>query len=359
MTRSLMIMAAGTGGHIMPGLAVANEMRTRGWRVSWLGTKTGMENTLVPKHGFPLDAIGFSGLRGKGFVEMMTGGLRLLAAMRECWNILAQRKPDAVLGMGGYVTVPGGLVASVKDIPLIIHNADAGMLLSNRFLAPIADRITFGFGSAVTQKYGVRAYVTGNPVRDEIAKLPPPELRFAGRAGALRLLVVGGSLGARALNRTLPAAMAMLGGDERPRIVHQTGAADADSVRGAYANASIEAEVLPFIDDMPERYASADVVLCRAGAITVSELAAAGVASILIPLTVSTTSHQRDNAVFMEESGGAIHIPQNDLKAAGLAQLFRSLTRDRLLKMAVSARAQAQPEATSRVAELCEDSVRR
>jgi UDP-N-acetylglucosamine--N-acetylmuramyl-(pentapeptide) pyrophosphoryl-undecaprenol N-acetylglucosamine transferase len=249
-------------------------------------------------------------------------------------------------------------MASVKDIPLIIHNADAAMLLSNRFLSPVADRITFGFGSAMTQKYGVRAYVTGNPVREEIARLPPPELRFAGRSGPLQLLVVGGSLGARTLNRTLPAAMAMLNADERPRIVHQTGTADETSVRGAYANANVAADVVSFLDDMPARYASADVVLCRAGAITVSELAAAGVASILVPLTVSTTSHQRDNAAFMEESGGAIHVPQEQLTAGGLTQLFRTLNRERLLEMALAARAQAQPEATNRVATLCEDSVR-
>ncbi|MEO7761368.1 MAG: undecaprenyldiphospho-muramoylpentapeptide beta-N-acetylglucosaminyltransferase [Casimicrobiaceae bacterium] len=359
MTRTLMVMAAGTGGHIMPGLAIANEMRSRGWRVSWLGTKTGMENTLVPKHDFPLDVIGFSGLRGKGIQQMLTGGIRLLAAMRECWAILGRRKPDAVIGMGGYATVPGGLMASLRDIPLIVHNADAGMLLSNRLLGPVADRITFGFASPAAQKYGVRAYVTGNPVRSEIAALPAPDLRFAGRSGPLQLLVVGGSLGARTLNRTLPAAMALLSIEERPHIVHQTGANDAQSVRAAYAAAMIEAEVLPFIDDMPERYAAADVVLCRAGAITVSELAVAGIPGILVPLTVSTTSHQRDNAIFMEEAGGAIHMPQSDFNAAGLAQLFRGLTRERLLAMANAARTQGQPEATNRVAALCEDVIRK
>ena len=359
MTRTLMIMAAGTGGHIMPGLAVANEMRTRGWRVSWLGTKTGMETTLVPKHGFPLDPIGFSGLRGKGLLHMLTGGIRLLAAMRECWSILATRKPDAVLGMGGYVTVPGGLMASARNVPLIIHNADARMLLSNRFLAPIADRISFGFASSDSTKYGVRAYITGNPVRGEIAGLPPPETRFEARTGALELLVIGGSLGARVLNRTLPTAIALLAPGERPAIVHQTGEAEADSVRAAYAEAGITAQVVPFIDDMPRRYAEADVVLCRAGAITVSELCAAGIGSILVPLTVSTTSHQRDNAQFMEDSGAAIKVAQNDFTASGLAQIMKTLTRERLLKLASAARAQAQPDATDRVASLCEDAARR
>jgi len=358
MTRSLMIMAAGTGGHIIPGLAVAREMRERGWRVSWLGTKTGMENTLVPKQDVPLDTIGFSGLRGKGLLHTLTGGFRLLVAMRECWRILGQRKPDAVLGMGGYVTVPGGLMASLRSIPLVIHNADAGMLLSNRFLAPIADRITFGFGSETSTKYGVRAYVTGNPVRSEIAALDPPVSRFATRSGPLRLLVVGGSLGAAILNRTVPAAIAMLDPEQRPRVVHQTGAKDAGTVRGAYAAAGIEAEVLPFIDDMPARYAAADAVVCRAGAITVSELAAAGVGSILVPFMASTTGHQQDNARFMEESGGAIHVPQPELTAGGLAQILRSLTREKLLAMATAARAQAQPDATERVAEICAEAAK-
>jgi UDP-N-acetylglucosamine--N-acetylmuramyl-(pentapeptide) pyrophosphoryl-undecaprenol N-acetylglucosamine transferase len=359
MTRTLMIMAAGTGGHIIPGLAVAREMRDRGWRVSWLGTKTGMENTLVPKADLPLDTIGFTGLRGKGFLQALTGGFRLLVAMRECWRILADRKPDAVLGMGGYVTVPGGLMASLRSVPLVIHNADAGILLSNKFLGPLADRISFGFGSATSTKYGARAYVTGNPVRAEIAALEPPAVRYATRQGPLGVLVVGGSLGASVLNRTVPAAMALLDAGRRARIVHQTGAKDADTVRTAYATAGIDAEVLPFIDDMPARYAAADVVICRAGAITVSELAAAGVASVLVPLTVSTTSHQRDNARFMAESGGAIHVPQTELTAAGLAQLFRSLTRERLLAMATAARAQAQPQATEKVADLCVDAARR
>jgi len=359
MTRSLMIMAAGTGGHIIPGLAVAREMRERGWRVSWLGTKTGMENTLVPKSDVPLDTIGFTGLRGKGLLQTLTGGFRLLVAMRECWRILAVRKPDAVLGMGGYVTVPGGLMASLRSIPLVIHNADAEILLSNKFLAPLADRISFGFGSATSAKYGARAYVTGNPVRAEIAALEPPAARYATRTGPLGVLVVGGSLGASILNRTLPAAIALLDASQRPRIVHQTGAKEADAVRKAYATAAVAAEVQPFLDDMPARYAAADVVVCRAGAITVSELAAAGVASILVPLTVSTTSHQRDNARFMQDSGGAIYVPQTELTAAGLAQIFRSLTRERLLAMANAARAQAQPEATEKVADLCVDAARR
>jgi UDP-N-acetylglucosamine--N-acetylmuramyl-(pentapeptide) pyrophosphoryl-undecaprenol N-acetylglucosamine transferase len=355
MSRTLMVMAAGTGGHIMPGLAVANELRGRGWNVTWLGTNTGMENTLVPKHGIPLDVIGFGGLRGKGMLHALTGGLRLLVAMRQSWRILAARQPDVVLGMGGYGTVPGGMMASLRNIPLIIHNADATLLLSNRLLAPLADCLSFGFASMAAQKYGVRAHVTGNPVRPEIAALPAPELRYRGRSGPLQLLVVGGSLGAQALNRTLPEAMRLLAGGERPMVVQQTGAKEADAVRAAYSAANVQAEVLPFIDDMPARYAAADVVLCRAGAITVAELAAAGVASILVPLTVSTTSHQRDNAAYMHEAGAAMHLPQPDLTPEALAQLLRGLDRGRLLIMAIAARALAEPDATKRVAALCEE----
>ena len=354
-----MVMAAGTGGHIMPGLAVANELRGRGWDVTWLGTEKGMENTLVPRHGIPLDVIGFSGLRGKGLLYALTGGMHLLRALRECWRILERRKPDAVLGMGGYGTVPGGMVASLRDIPLIIHNADATMLLSNRLLAPLADCLSFGFASLAAQKYGVRAHVTGNPVRTEIAALPVPALRFQGRSGPLQLLVIGGSLGAQVLNRTVPEAISLLTGAERPLVVHQTGEKDAAAVRSAYAAAGVEAEVVPFIDDMRARYADADIVLCRAGAITVAELCAAGVASILVPLTVSTTSHQRDNAAYMHEAGAAIHLPQNDLTPAALAKLLCELERKRLLSIAEAARALGVPEATQRVASLCEQVAKR
>ena len=359
MSRTLMVMAAGTGGHIMPGLAVADELRGRGWNITWLGTDKGMENTLVPRHGITLDVIRFGGLRGKGLLHALTGGFRLLLAMRESWRILERRKPDAVLGMGGYGTVPGGMMASLRDVPLIIHNADATLLLSNRLLAPIADCLTFGFASIAAQKYGVRAHVTGNPVRTEIAALPAPALRFQDRSGPLQLLVVGGSLGAQVLNRTLPEAIGLLARGERPRVVHQTGDKDAATVRAAYTAAGVDAEVVPFIDDMRARYAEADVVLCRAGAITVAELCAAGVASILVPLTVSTTSHQRDNAAYMHDEQAAIHLPQSDLSPASLAQLLRGLDRRRLLKMAEAARAHAEPEATQRVASLCEEMAKR
>jgi len=352
--RHLVVMAAGTGGHVIPGIAVAREMQRRGWTVSWLGTKTGMENKLVPPTGLPLDTIGFAGLRGKGAMGALTGGMRLLKAFGDCLGILRRRRADAVLGMGGYVCFPGGLMASLLSKPLVLVNADAAMLLSNRSLLPVADRVAFGFDGASAQATK-NAVVTGNPVRAEIEALPAPAERYAGRSGALKLLVVGGSLGAKVLNETVPQALARLAPHERPLVTHQTGAAQLDAVKAAYAAAGIDAEVLPFIDDMPRRLADCDLMLCRAGAITVSELCAAGVASILVPLIVSTTSHQRDNAEMMAAQGAARHLPQTELNPERLAGELRALDRAALAAMADRARALARPQAAARVADLIEN----
>jgi UDP-N-acetylglucosamine--N-acetylmuramyl-(pentapeptide) pyrophosphoryl-undecaprenol N-acetylglucosamine transferase len=354
----LVIMAAGTGGHIIPGLAVAREMQRRGWSVSWLGTTQGMENKLVPPAGIALDTIGFSGLRGKGWLHTLTGGLRLLKAFGDCLAILRRRGADAVLGMGGYVCFPGGLMASLLNKPLVLVNADAALLLSNRALLPVADRVAFGFdgAAAATTK---NAVVTGNPVRAEIEALPPPAQRFAGRAGPLKLLVIGGSLGARVLNRTLPAALARLEPAQRPRVTHQTGAAEQSEVVAAYAAAGVDAEVLPFVDDMHRRLGEADLVVCRAGAITVSELCAAGVPSVLVPFVVSTTAHQRDNAVTMAQHGAAIHLPQAELTHERLAGVIAGLDRRALLAMAEKAHALARPRAAARVADEIERLVSR
>jgi len=347
--RHLIVMAAGTGGHIIPGLAVAREMQSRGWSVSWLGTTHGMENKLVPPSGIPMDAISFSGLRGKGLLHTLTGGFRLLLAFWHCLQIIRRRRAHAVLGMGGYVCFPGGLMASLLNKPLMLVNADASLLMSNKSLLPVADRIAFGFDgeAAHDTKLGV---VTGNPVRAEIESLPPPEQRFAGRGGPLQVLVVGGSLGAKVLNETLPLALALMPAGERPRVTHQTGAAHADGVKTAYAMAEVDAEVLPFIDDMAARLAACDVIVCRAGAVTVSELCAAGVASVLVPLVVSTTSHQRDNAAWMAQHGAALHLPQAELTPQRLAEVLKGFTRDALNTMATKARALARPHAAARVA---------
>ena len=355
----LVIMAAGTGGHIIPGLAVAKEMQSRGWTISWLGTRDGMENRMVPAAGIAFDSIGFSGLRGKGLVHTLTGGLRLLKAFWECLALLKKRSADVVLGMGGYVCFPGGLMASLLGKPLLLVNADASLLLSNKALLPVADRIAFGFDGAAATTHK-RAVVTGNPVRAEIEALPDPVERYAGRSGPLQLLVVGGSLGAKALNETVPKALALIDASQRPRVVHQTGALQRDGVREGYAAAGIHdgVEVLAFIDNMAERLADCDLMICRAGAVTVSELCAGGVPAVLVPLIVSTTAHQRDNALFMAQHGAAIHLPQAEMTPERLAELLQGLDRASLQAMAEKAHALARPRAAARVADEIELLVR-
>lgn len=348
--RHLVIMAAGTGGHVIPGLAVAREMLQRGWSVSWLGTTHGMENRLVPPSGIAMDNIAFSGLRGKGMVHTLTGGFRLLGAFWRCLQILRARRANAVLGMGGYVCFPGGVMASLLNKPLMLVNADAALLMSNKALLPVADRVAFGFDGEGVHRIK-RAVVTGNPVRAEIESLPAPAERFAGRSGPLRVLVVGGSLGAKALNEAMPAALALIDPAERPQVTHQTGQANQAAVQASYDQAQVQAEVLPFIDDMARRLADCDLIVCRAGAVTVSELCAAGVAGVLVPLVVSTTSHQRDNAQWLASQGAGIHLPQSELTPQKLADLLKALTRDALLAMATKARALAKPKAAARVAD--------
>jgi UDP-N-acetylglucosamine--N-acetylmuramyl-(pentapeptide) pyrophosphoryl-undecaprenol N-acetylglucosamine transferase len=352
----LVVMAAGTGGHVIPGLAVAREMQRRGWTVSWLGTTSGMENTLVPPSGIPLDRIGFSGLRGKGLLHTMTGGMRLLKAFWDCLQILRRRGAGAVLGMGGYVCFPGGMMAALLGRPLVLVNADAALLMSNRALLPVADRVAFGFDGADAKKTK-QAVVTGNPVRAEIEALPAPATRFAGRQGPLRLLVVGGSLGAQVLNQTLPAALALIPPAQRPQVTHQTGNAHHAAVAMAYDASGVAASVAPFIDDMASALAGCDLMICRAGAGTVSELCAAGVPAILVPLIVSTTAHQRDNARFMADAGAAIHLPQTELTPERLAELLQGLDRPALLAMAERARTMARPQAAARVADAIESLV--
>jgi UDP-N-acetylglucosamine--N-acetylmuramyl-(pentapeptide) pyrophosphoryl-undecaprenol N-acetylglucosamine transferase len=350
----LVVVAAGTGGHVMPGLAVAEALRRRGWSVSWLGTKTGMERGLVERHGFAFDAIDFSGLRGKGLKTLLLGGFLLLRALWQSRRLLRARAPKVVFSTGGYVAVPAGLAAASLGLPLVLMNSDADTLLSTRMLTPLAAGVLCGFDGGAAIAAGDKGIVTGNPVRDEIASITSPERRFPGRSGPLRLLVVGGSLGARVLNETVPAAVARIAFERRPRVVHQCGAQQLGDVRRAYAAAGVDAEVVPFIDDMARRYAEADVVLCRAGAITVTELAAAGVASVLVPLVVSTTQHQRTNAEFLAARGAAVHLPQSELSAERLAHLLEGLTRERLLQLANAARALGRPDATATVVAVIE-----
>ncbi|MYM93368.1 undecaprenyldiphospho-muramoylpentapeptide beta-N-acetylglucosaminyltransferase [Rugamonas sp. FT81W] len=348
-----MIMAAGTGGHIFPGLAIAQTLRARGWEVSWLGTAAGMEQDLVPKHGIAMDSIDFTGMRGKGLAHTLGGALKMVKAFAACFGYIGSRKPDVVLGMGGYVTVPGGLMARLRGVPLVLVNADAALLLSNKTLVPFADRVCFGF-PANFGKAASKAVVTGNPVRKEILDLPAPDLRFFGREGPLRILVVGGSLGAKALNDNLPAALALIPAAQRPQVTHQSGKKNIDALRAAYAEAGVAANVVDFIDDMAAAYSQADVVICRAGAITVSELTAAGVASVLVPLVASTTSHQRDNAQWMAKQNAAIHMPQSEMSAQSVATLLETLTRGACQTMAMAARDVGKRDANDAIAQVLE-----
>lgn len=352
--KRLLIMAAGTGGHIFPGLAIARTMQERGWQVSWLGTRHGMEQTIVPGKGIEMDSIDFAGMRGKGLLKAVTGCFKLIAGFAACRGIMKRRKPDLVLGMGGYVTVPGGMAAKMKGIPLVLVNADAALLLSNKALAPRAARVLFGFPADFGVAAG-KALVTGNPVRNEITSLPDPDRRYGDRIGPLRLLVVGGSLGAKVLNDNVPAALALIPAESRPKVVHQTGRQHFDAVKEAYAKANIDAEVVAFIDDMPNRYEEADLVLCRAGAITVSELTAAGVASVLVPFVVSSTSHQRDNAMMMAEHHAAVHLPQAELNPEKLRDLLQGMNREACLKMAKAAYALGKREANNQIADVLEE----
>ena len=351
--RRLMIMAAGTGGHIFPGLAIADTMAARGWTVSWLGTTRGMEHELVPKHGVDMDCIDFSGMRGKGLRHTLAGAFKLTSSFATCLQILARRNPDVVLGMGGYVTVPGGLMARVRGVPLVLVNADAALLLSNKTLTPLARRVLFGFPADFGRAKG-KATVTGNPVRAEILALALPGPRYAARTGPLRVLVVGGSLGARVLNESVPAALATIPAAQRPQVTHQTGRQHLESVRASYLAAGVKADVVAFIDDMPRRYGDADLVICRAGAITVSELTAAGIASILVPLVASTTSHQRDNARWMAGQKAAIHLAQTDLTPAHLASLLQTMTRDACATMAAAAYENGRRDANEAIAAVLE-----
>ena len=352
MSRTILIMAGGTGGHIFPALAVAEKMRERGWRVVWLGNPEGMEARLVPQHGFEMVWVKFGALRGKGFLRKLLLPLNLLRGFWQAQQAIRQVQPNVVLGMGGYITFPGGMMAALFGKPLVVHEQNSVAGLANRVLAGVADRIVTGFPEVLKQ--GVWA---GNPVRPEIAKIAPPAERFAGRDGALRLLVIGGSLGAQALNEIIPQGMALLGENELPQIVHQAGEKHIEALKANYAAAGVPAHCVPFIEDMAGAYEWADLVVCRAGALTVAELAAAGVASILVPFPHAVDDHQTGNAKFLVNVGGAFLLPQGELSPEAIA-LIRNYSRGQLLEMAEKARSLAKPDATEEVANICAESAK-
>jgi len=353
MNRTLLIMAGGTGGHVIPGLAVAAAMRARGWQVRWLGTTHGMENTLVPEAGLTIDTIAFAGVRGKGIAHAAKGIYQLIAGLVRCMRLIGPMRPNAVLGMGGYVTVPGGVSSALRGRPLYLMNTDAALLLSTRLLLPFARRVFFGLpGDA--GRAGTKALWTGCPVRAEIAALPEPGARLTNRTGPLHLLVLGGSLGASVLNRVVPEALSRIAPERRPTVTHQAGREHANGVIVAYRSNGVAARVEAFISDMASCYADADVVLCRAGAMTVAELTAVGVASILVPFSASTTRHQESNARYLQEQGAALHLPQSAVSAEALARLLEGMTRDELLLMSIAARRLGRPEAAKAVADAIE-----
>jgi UDP-N-acetylglucosamine--N-acetylmuramyl-(pentapeptide) pyrophosphoryl-undecaprenol N-acetylglucosamine transferase len=356
MSDILLIMAGGTGGHIMPGLAIARTMQARGWMVRWLGTRHGMENKLVPAAGIRLDTVAFSGMRGKGPVHSLKGLALLALALLRSARLMLQIKPTVVLGMGGYVTVPGGFAALLTGRRVVLVNADARLLLSNKVLAPFARQVLYGLPPARALKAHER--FTGAPIREDILAIASPDARFAGRSGPLRVLVVGGSLGAAVLNRVVPEAIARLPAAARPHVIHQAGAQHIDQLAERYRSLAIEATTLAFIDDMAKQYAEVDVVICRAGAITVNELTCAGVASILVPLTVSTTSHQLDNAHYMSRAGAALLLEQKNLNAETLAAMLGALDRSALAAMANKARELGQRDASNAVAGALEEIAR-
>jgi UDP-N-acetylglucosamine--N-acetylmuramyl-(pentapeptide) pyrophosphoryl-undecaprenol N-acetylglucosamine transferase len=345
----VMIMAGGTGGHVFPALAVATELRERGAEVFWLGTRQGLEARVVPAAGISMEWVSVSGLRGKGAAAWLLAPWRLVWAATQVLAVMLRRRPLVVLGMGGFVTGPGGVMTWLLRKPLVIHEQNAIAGLTNRLLAPLAQRVLEAFPGTFHGKHVIH---TGNPVRRAIAELPPPGERFAARSGALHLLVLGGSLGARALNEVVPAALAQ--SSSSPEVWHQAGSRNLDEALQQYRAAAVTARVEPFIDDMAAAYGWADLVVCRAGALTVAELAAAGVGAILVPYPHAVDDHQTRNAAYLSDAGAAVVVQQREFTRDSLRELLVSLAdRSRLLAMAQAARSLAQPHAAAQVAALC------
>ena len=348
MSRTILVMAGGTGGHIFPALAVADQLRDKGWKIVWLGSKAGMESQLVPQYGFEMEWVRFSGLRGKGILRLVLLPINLLIAFWQSARAIFRVRPDVVLGMGGYISFPGGIMAVLLARPLVLHEQNSIAGLANKVLARVADRILVAFPNALKNSEW-----TGNPVRHDIAQLPDPERRFRNRAGNLKVLVVGGSLGAQALNETVPRALALIPALQRPEVTHQAGEKHLAMLENGYQEAGVTAITLPFIRDMASAYAIADVVICRAGALTVSELAAAGIASVLVPFPAAVDDHQTFNARYLADQSAAVLLPQAELTPRRLADLLLGFTRDKLLDMANRARALGKPDAARIVAEHC------
>ncbi|MCR8914760.1 undecaprenyldiphospho-muramoylpentapeptide beta-N-acetylglucosaminyltransferase [Marinobacter panjinensis] len=351
--RRFLMMAGGTGGHVFPALATARNLQEKGHEVFWLGSRGGMEERLIGDTDIPLSLIQVSGLRGKGRLALLMAPFRLMRALGQAFTVVRGIRPHCVIGMGGFVTGPGGVAAWLTKAPLVIHEQNAIAGMTNRILVRFATTVLEAFPGSFGADVVTRC--TGNPVRQDLAALPEPEQRMAGRAGALRLLVVGGSLGAQVFNRTLPAALAKMPEAERPTVRHQCGEKNVEEAREAYSENGVEASVEPFIKDMAEAYGWADIVLCRAGALTVSELCVAGVGAVLVPFPHAVDDHQTKNAQQMVNAKGAILVPQPKLSADLLAETLADLGKDRsrIIDMAKAAKTLARPDATERVVNYC------
>ncbi len=353
MSKTALIMAGGTGGHIFPGLAVAQELRERGWTVHWLGAPGSMEERLVPPRGFALETVEFSGVRGKGASSLLGLPLRMAKALSQARAVLRRVKPDVVVGMGGYITVPGGLAAVLSGIPMVLHEQNSIAGMANKLLARFAKRVFSAFPEAIAGAEWV-----GNPLRAEFTQQPEPAARFAGRTGPLRLLVVGGSLGAKALNEVVPQALALMPEASRPQVTHQSGAKQIDALQANYAAAGVQATLTPFIDDAAKAYADADIIVCRAGASTVTELAAVGAAAVFVPFPAAVDDHQTANARFLVDAGAGWLVQQSVLSAQNLAEMLENTERSTLVEKAQKAKTMQKLEAAQRVAQACEEVAR-
>lgn len=350
--KTALVMAGGTGGHIFPGLAVAEALRDAGWQVHWLGAPGSMEAQWVPPRGFVFEAIDFGGVRGKGLHTLALLPLRLLRAFWQSLQVVRRVRPDVVLGMGGYISFPGGMMASLWGKTLMLHEQNSVAGMANKVLAPLADRVFTAFPSVFKTGHWV-----GNPLRLAFTNQASPAERFAGRTGPLRVLVVGGSLGAKALNDIVPQALALMPEATRPQVTHQSGAKQIEALRTNYTAAGVQADLTPFIDDTADAFAQADLVICRAGASTVTELSAVGAAALFVPFPFAVDDHQTKNAQFLVDAGGGWLVPQAELSAQFLAERLASLSRENLLDVAQKAHAQKKTNATREIVMACEELV--
>lgn len=348
--RTALIMAGGTGGHIFPGLAVAEALRERGWKVHWLGAPDSMESRLVPAQGFALETIEFGGVRGKGVKTLALLPVRLGKAFAQAMAVVRRVKPDVVVGLGGYISFPGGAMAKLAGKPLVLHEQNSVAGMANKWLAKLADRVYTAFPDVLQ---GGR--FVGNPLRKAFTQQLSPAGRFMGRSGPLRLLVVGGSLGARALNDIVPQALALIPEEQRPIVTHQSGAAQIDALRSNYTRAGVQATLTPFIEDTAVAFAQADVIVCRAGASTVTEIAAVGAAAVYVPFPSAVDDHQTTNARYLVDVGAGWLMPQSTLTAQGLADMLQNMQRATLLERAELAKKMQKIDATAQVVAACEE----